>query len=148
MSRPFDMDTFLMQGENLINAELLCNEIDNFLAPFFRLNQFYDIHVVYLDNDKDRYAYFCPLWKKDKKYTFEIGFGHYGEEDFTDEERKVFKERLNAVKTKYLWEMHTAPQARKKWVWYRFNYDVEAMTLETINKLAGKVEEALEDMKG
>lgn len=150
MSKPFDMDEFLRQGGNLINAELLCNEIDNFLAHFFELNQFYDTHSVYLDKAKGRYAYFCPLWKKDKKYTFEIGFGHDDDEDFSNEEQKDFKERLNIVKKNYSWEkqIHTNPQANKKWVWFRFDYNVDDITLENIKELAEKVKKALDDMKG
>ncbi len=150
MSKPFDMDTFLMQGENLINAELLCNEIDNFIDSYFRKELNSDTLEYPFSDGSDRYVYFCPPQKKDKKYIFEIGFGHRNEVAvFTYDEQERFKEKLNLVINKYHWEKHTGnwPSVHEIWACCRFYCDVNDMKLEYIKQLVDEVKGALDTMK-
>lgn len=146
MGRQFDMNTFLMQGENLIDAELLCNEIDNFIDSYFEKKLTFKKFESKFSSD--RYVYFCPPQKKGDSYVFEIGFGHYDEKKgFTNDEQNRFKEKLNNVSKQYSWKKHERLIVNKTWVCGRFDYDVGNMTLKKFDELATNVKKAFCDMK-
>ena len=135
MSRNIDIDKFLINDENLIDAELLCNEINNAIISYFL--------------DSDRYVYFCPPEKKGASYIFEIGFGH--DEDgkgFSEDEQNEFEKKMKQIKKDYKWKQHPGIGliVTETWVCGKFDY-TEDMTTENLKSLVEKVEKAFDEMK-
>lgn len=140
-----DEKNILLKDKNLLYAEKLCNELDEALVSYFIgksgiVKECY--HCKYFDND-NKYLYFLPI--KSQNGIFEIGFGNYLENGFSEKDidnyRKLFENfTFSDTDLEYNYRFKNSSWVGRK---YKYNGDFSS---DSLKNLKNKIKNSLKTL--